>query len=121
LQFDRLVAEVVEQPPARAEQYRRQVQPEFVDEAGGQVLLDDVGAAADSDVLVSGDRPGLRQGAVDAVGDEGERRRAVCLFSQAAAGRVVRPGDEPVQRHRDVGDQLSHDLFSPLMRGSCRE
>jgi len=47
VELDRLVAEVVEQALARAEQHRREAQPELVDEPGGQVLLYDVGAAAD--------------------------------------------------------------------------
>jgi len=38
-------------------------------------------------------------------------------LAQAAPGRVVRPGDEAVQRHGDVGHQLAHDssccLVSP--------
>ena len=57
-EFDRLVTEVVEQPLARTEHHRRDVQPDLVDESCGQVLLDDVGAAADPDLLVPGDRPG---------------------------------------------------------------
>lgn len=40
---------------------RLEVKPELVGKPGGQVLLDDVGAAADPDVLVPGHRLGLRE------------------------------------------------------------
>ena len=66
--------DAVEEARAAAKQHRDDVQLQLVDESGRQVLVDDVGAAADEDVLVAGGLPRLLQGGLDAIGDEGERR-----------------------------------------------
>jgi hypothetical protein len=34
--------------------------------------------------------------------------QALAALAQAAPGHVIRPGDEPVQRHRDIRDYLAH-------------
>ena len=46
--------DTVEQTRTSAKEDRRDVQLQLVDQAGRQVLVDDVGAAADEDVLVAG-------------------------------------------------------------------
>src|SRR3954452_20760959 len=45
---------------------------DLVDESGRQVLVDDVGAAADEHVLIPGCLARLRESRLDPVGDEGE-------------------------------------------------
>jgi hypothetical protein len=52
------------------------VEVKFVDEACVQCLLDDTCAAHDVDVPFACDRLRLRDGALDAVSNEGEGRRA---------------------------------------------
>ena len=64
----------VEEARAAAQEDRRDVQLQLVDQPGCQVLVDDVGAAADEDVLVAGGLPRPLQGGLDSVGDEGEGR-----------------------------------------------
>src|SRR5215216_4054370 len=75
--LDRLqlrVADVLEQPLAATEHDRDDVEVELLEQAGGEVLLDRVGAAGDQDVLLAGRRAGLLERGVDPVGDEVERR-----------------------------------------------
>jgi hypothetical protein len=63
--FDRLEGQawhVVEQALTSAEDYRDDVQDQFVDRARGQCLLDDRGSAGDVDVTVAGGRPGPAPG-----------------------------------------------------------
>jgi hypothetical protein len=55
------VRDVVEQPLARAEHHRREVQPQLVDVPRGQVLAQGLRAARDRDVAVAGRRAGLVQ------------------------------------------------------------
>ena len=50
------------------------MQFQLVDQTGRQVLVDDVGATADEDILVARGLSRLLQGGLDPVGDEGERR-----------------------------------------------
>jgi len=50
-------ADALEQPGRAAEHQRDDVQLELVDESGRQVLVDDIGTAADRDVLTGGRRP----------------------------------------------------------------
>src|SRR5215211_2070662 len=64
----------VEEARASAQEDRRDVQLQLVDQTGRQVLVDDVGAAADEDVLVAGGLPRSLQGGLDSIGDEGEGR-----------------------------------------------
>ncbi len=67
--------DTLEEARTAAQDDRHDVELQLVDETGGQVLVDDVGAAADEDVLVAGrlGAPGSSAG-LDAVGDERERR-----------------------------------------------
>ena len=46
------------------------MQLQLVEQAGRQVLVDDVRAAADEDVPVAGRLPRLLQGGLDPIGDE---------------------------------------------------
>src|SRR5687767_8423807 len=73
LELDLRRAYAVEQASSVAEQHGRDVNLQFVDQSSAQELLDRVRAAGDRDVLVAGGCPGLLEGALDAVGDEGER------------------------------------------------
>src|SRR5215211_5712490 len=60
----------VEEARASAQEDRRDVQLQLVDQTGRQVLVDDVGAAADEDVLLAGGLPRLLQGRLDSIGDK---------------------------------------------------
>src|SRR5215208_2658820 len=62
----------IEEARASAQEDRRDVQLQLVDQTGRQVLVDDVGAPADEDVLVACGIPRSLQGRLDAIGDEGE-------------------------------------------------
>ena len=77
VELDRL-PEAVEEPLARAEDDRRDRDRELVDDARGQRLPDDVGAAHDVDVLVAGRLAGPRERLVEAVHERepGPRRAA---------------------------------------------
>src|SRR6185437_5479350 len=63
-------AQVLEQPLARAEQDRREVQIQLADQPRGQELLDDAGPAADRNVLAACGLLSLGQRVVDAAGDK---------------------------------------------------
>src|SRR5439155_7130283 len=76
LQFA-LIAEVLEQPHSVAQEHGDEVDLQFVEEAGLQVLLSDMRAAGHPDVLLAGCRFGLLERGLDAVGDEGERGPAL--------------------------------------------
>src|SRR5439155_1739998 len=71
------------------------VDQELVDQPGFQVLLGDVGAAADRDVLVAGRLLGLLERGLDAVGDEGECGAA--LLRHRLAGVVGEDEDGMVE------------------------
>ena len=73
------IADAVEQPLARAEHDRDDVQVQLVEQAGGEVLVDRARAAGDRDVLVAGGRARLLERGLDPVGDEVERRAALHL------------------------------------------
>src|SRR6266540_246594 len=80
---------------AAAEKERRDVDLDLVDEPGRQVLVDDVGAAADVDVLAAGRRLGLLEGGLDALSDEGEGRvgegqRLALVMGEDEDGHVER-------------------------------
>src|SRR4051812_26948429 len=68
-----VAGDVLEEPRAAAEQDRRDVDLHLLDDAGAQVLLRDVGPAADRDVLVAGRLARLRERRLGAVCDERER------------------------------------------------
>ena len=70
-------ADAVEEPLALPEHHRRDVQPQLVDRACGEVLVDRRGAARDRHVAVAGGLARLRQRRLDAVGDEVEGRAAL--------------------------------------------
>src|SRR4051812_25850549 len=77
LELDIAAAEVVEQARATTEQHGHDVQLELVEEPGGQVLVDDLGAAPEHDVLTVRGLFGLLERPLDAVGDEVIGRAAV--------------------------------------------
>jgi hypothetical protein len=62
------------------------VEPQFLDEARGEVLVDGGRAAHDRDVAVAGDLTGLGQSGLDAVGDEGVGGAA---FHRLRVARIV--------------------------------
>src|SRR6188508_3287344 len=67
-------ADAVEESRPAAQENRDDVDLELVHEPGGQVLVDDVRAAADEDVLVAGCLPRLVECGVDSIGHKGEGR-----------------------------------------------
>src|SRR5829696_5640611 len=94
----------VEEARASAQEDRRDVQLQLVDQTGRQVLVDDVGAAADEDVLLAGGLPRLLQGRLDSIGDKGEGRvredQRLALVvreneDRLAEGRVLTPPAPP--------------------------
>ena len=75
LEFQR--RDALEQPRAGAERERHNVQPQLVDQAGGEILIDGGRAALDRDIAVVGRRACLCQCRLDSVGDEVVRGGAV--------------------------------------------
>ena len=86
-QLTRLKAELLEQADALSEQHRHHIDLDFVQYAQANALLRDV-RPTDADVLVPGDFFRLGDGALDAVGDEGEWR-GVSVF-RLSNGRFSR-------------------------------
>src|SRR6266545_2081818 len=76
LELGRVGAELVEEPDAAAQEHGDEVDLQLVEQPGLQVLLRDVGATRERDVLVPGGRASLLERGFDAVGDEGERGSA---------------------------------------------
>jgi hypothetical protein len=76
---------VVEQADTCAQQERHQVDMDFVEQSGLEALLHDRGGGND-DTLLSGDRPGLRDGAFHSVADEGERPFLLDPFWRGSMG-----------------------------------
>jgi hypothetical protein len=99
------VGHALEQPLARAEHQRSDVQPQLVDQPGGQVLVDRGRAAGDRDIRVPGRHPGAVQCGHRPVGDEREGRTA--LHGQRLA-RVVGQDE-----HRRVVGRLLAPPASP--------
>jgi hypothetical protein len=105
--LERDVDDALEEPLARPEHQRDDVQPQLVDGPRREILVDRRAAAGDGDVGVAGGRAGPGQGRLDPIGDEGERRPA--LHRQRLArmvgededrrvvGRVVAPPALPVE------------------------
>ena len=97
-------ADAGEEARAATEEDRDDVELHLVHQPGGQVLVDDVGASADEDVLVAGGLARLRERRLDFVGDEGERRvrerqRLALVMrddeDRLVEGRVVAPPTLP--------------------------
>lgn len=61
----------------RPKRERHGVQPQLVDQARGEILVDGARAAMDRDIAVSGNVARLRRRRLDTVGDEVERGAAV--------------------------------------------
>src|SRR5215208_7849568 len=76
LQFDMFGTKVIEQPDAVPQQYGDQVYVYFVQYPRLETLLDEA-SSANRDVLLASGSPGLIDGALHTVGDEGERRPLV--------------------------------------------
>ena len=70
------VVDAVEQAQSFAEEDGGEGEGKVIDQAGVEVLQDDVRAASDSNVLVSRGSAGLAKRALDSVVDEVERRPA---------------------------------------------
>src|SRR4029453_10896615 len=85
-----------EEAAPAAEEHRRHVDVELVEEAGLQVLLHDRRAAAEQDVPVSGGCTRLLERALDPVGDQRERRPA--LLDDRFALMVSEHEDRHVER-----------------------
>src|SRR5829696_380907 len=119
----------VEETLAAAQDERRDVDLDFVDEPGRQVLVDDAGAAADVHVLVAGGLLGLLEGRLNGVGDEGECRvgerqwlaLVVCDDEDGLVeGRVLAPpsiprllGPRPAARRAELA--AAHDLGADVV------
>jgi hypothetical protein len=97
-------ADSVEQTRAVAENHRSDVQLELVDEAGRQVLVDDLCAAADHHVLAFGCLLRLRERGFDSLGHEREggvrkRQRLALVVGDDVdghvEGRIVAPPTVP--------------------------
>src|SRR6516165_3528683 len=103
---------------ASAEQHGRYGEMQFVDEAGGEVLADGGGAAAEPDILALGAREGALQRRLDAVGDEMKGRAAFHLDRRArmvgqhedgrVIGRVVAPPAFPALIRPGAADWAEH-------------
>jgi hypothetical protein len=74
LELDLRSAKVVEEASAAAEQHGNDVELELVEEPRRQVLIDDLSAAPEHDVLAAGGFPRPFERGLDPVGDEVERR-----------------------------------------------
>src|SRR5215204_4022549 len=108
-QLNGLCLDVVEQPHALAQQHWGEVDLHLVHEPGLEVLPDGVRTASDPDVFLARCRPSFLQGALDAVGDEGEGRPALPEpgFPEVvgedeygrAEGRRIRPAHLPLVEH----------------------
>ena len=64
------VIDIVEEARATTEENRNDVNLQFVDEAGGEILLRDVGSAAERHILAIRCAPRLLERRLDAVGDD---------------------------------------------------
>ena len=73
LEIGGLDREVIEEADPLAKKQRHEVDVDLVDEPSIERLLED-GRRADLDVLLAGSLPRLADGALDAIGDEDERR-----------------------------------------------
>jgi hypothetical protein len=107
--LERRIADVLQQPFARSEDDRDDVQAELVEQAGRQVLVDRAGAAGNRDVLVAGGRAGPRERGLDPVGDEVERRAALDpeRLALLVAERELRAGAELGDRQLDLLTRVS--------------
>ena len=97
----------VEEPLAGSQRDRGDVQPQLIDQAGDQVLVDGGGSAGDGDGPVAGGRAGLDECRLKSVGDEGERcpalhgQRVALVMSEdehwRVVGRLLAPPASPGQ------------------------
>jgi hypothetical protein len=69
------------------------VEPELIDQAGGEVLLDDAGSSSEQDVLATGGLLRLFEGGSDPVGDEEEGRASIHLLGLTRVMREDEGGD----------------------------
>src|SRR5919204_6697311 len=137
LELDLGVTEVVEEASAAPEQQRRDMELEHVEEPRRQVLVDDLGAAPEPDVLTARGLLRPLQRPLDPVGDEVERRSPLHLDRLArvmgddvhvvVVWRVVAPptlpltippvpaarGPEHVAAHDGGADVLARFLDDP--------
>src|SRR5215212_416671 len=115
---------MVEQPDTLPQQNRYQIYVYLLEQTRPDALLHDA-RCAHGYVLLSGDLLGLLYGALDAVGDEGERRSLVDPFlgdrmgnheARHAQGRTATPSvgdvEGPAPRHKcpHLAVRLSKDL-----------
>src|SRR3954470_4442006 len=100
------VPEVVEETSPVAKHHRNDVELEFVQQSGREVLRGDLGAAPKHDVLAAGGLPCLFERGLDSVGDEVERGPSLHLHGitrvmgedehGVVVGRVVAPPARPL-------------------------
>jgi hypothetical protein len=72
LQFDRLDTQVLEEADAPAQQDGHEVDRDLVEQSGLETLPRNI-RAADAHTLIPGDLLRFRDGALDAIGDDGKR------------------------------------------------
>ena len=96
LKPDLRAPEVVEQPGPVSKEDRDDVELHFVDQPCLEVLLSDVRATAQADVLIAGSFPGRLEGGSDSVGDE--REAGASLLGNRLAGVVGDDEDRHVER-----------------------
>ncbi len=96
LHLDFVGTEIVEQADTAAEQKRREMDLQLVDQSGPQELLNGVRTAANRDVLVTGGRLRLINCRLNALGDEGEGCSPfLCLLLARLLSRFVSPPSRP--------------------------
>src|SRR4029434_1246338 len=88
--------EIVEEADATAKEKRDDVNLQFVDEAGREILLRDFGATAEPNILAIGCLPCPLESGLDAIGDEGECRAS--LHGQWFAGVMGKHENWVVER-----------------------
>src|SRR5262245_62694695 len=76
-QLDPFWAKVLEEANAITKQDRDQVNLHLVQQARVEILLNDLRASPDPDILLAGDGLGLREAGPDPIGDERIRRAAL--------------------------------------------
>src|SRR5262249_13390367 len=76
-QFDPFWAKVLEEANAMTKEDRDQMNLHLVQQARLEILLNDLRAPPDPDILAAGDGRGLREASPDPIGDERIRRTAL--------------------------------------------
>jgi hypothetical protein len=101
------VANVLEQPLAATEQDGDEVELELIDQAGGEILLDEVGASPEEHILAAHGVPRLLERGLDPIGDEDEG--GASLHLQRLAGMVGEHEDRRVEERVVAPPHLSRE------------